>query len=93
MDIAVIVTVLGLILTGLNIIDKMYTAKERISDKSQKEALTQSDVSAIRSGNASILVAVDKIDAKIDNHAERITRVEERVVDHKARLDKLETKV
>ena len=92
MEIAVIVTGLGVILTVLNIIDRLMSSRNRIKEAGAREALTESDVRALRSGNATILVTLDKIDGKIDNHAERITRVEEKVQQAHRRIDKLESK-
>lgn len=92
MEIAVIVTGLGVILTVLNIIDRLMSSRNRIREAGAREALTESDVRALRSGNATILVTLDKIDGKLDNHAERITRVEEKVQQAHRRIDKLESK-
>ena len=92
MEIAVIVTGLGVILTVLNIIDRLMSSRNRIKEAGAREALTESDVRALRSGNATILVTLDKIDGKLDNHAERITRVEEKVQQAFRRIDKLESK-
>ena len=92
MEIAVIVTGLGVILTVLNIIDRLLSSRNRIKEAGAREALTESDVRALRSGNATILVTLDKIDGKLDNHAERITRVEEKVQQAFRRIDKLESK-
>lgn len=93
MDIAIIVTSLGVFLTILNILDRILSSRNRIKEAGAREALTEADVSALRSGNATILVTLDKIDGKIDNHAERITRVEERTNEAHKRLDKLENKL
>ena len=92
MEIAVVVTGLGVILTVLNIIDRLMSSRNRIKEAGAREALTESDVRALRSGNTTILVTLDKIDGKLDNHAERITRVEEKVQQAFRRIDKLESK-
>lgn len=90
MDIAVIVTALGVFLTILNILDRLWSSRNRIREAGAREALTGADVSALRSGNATILVTLDKIDGKIDSHSEKIIRLEERTSEAHKRLDKIE---
>ena len=93
MDIAIIVTALGVILTVLNILDRLWNSRNRLREDGAREALTQADVSALRSGNATILVTLDKIDGKMDKHSERITRAEEKISQHTQDISFLKTKV
>lgn len=91
--VAVAVSVLGVTLTVLNIVDRLFSTKDRIRRDGAIDAVTQSDITALRSGNASILVGLDKIDGKIDNHAERITRSEGKIEALETRVEKIENKM
>lgn len=93
MEVALIVTLAGLILTALNIADKIYTNKNRIKKDGAKEAVTEVDISTIKQGNASILVQLEKMDTKMDNFKERLIIVEESTKHAHKRLDTLEGQV
>lgn len=90
MELALIVTVIGLILTVLNILDKLVGNRDRVKREGAKQAITETDVSTIKQGNASILVQLDKMDNKMDNFAERLVRVEESAKSAHKRIDSLE---
>lgn len=88
---------LGMILTVLNIVDKLAARKkekEEKEDKIKTEAKTkyesESDLKAIRQGNASIMVQLDKMDGKMDSMNERLIRVEESTKSAHHRIDGLE---
>lgn len=90
MELALIVTVISLILTVLNILDKLISNRDRVKREGAKQAITETDVSTIKQGNASILVQLDKMDNKMDNFAERLVRVEESAKSAHKRIDNLE---
>lgn len=90
MEVALIVTLAGLILTFLNIADRIYNAKNKIKQEGAKEQVTQVDISTIKQGNASILVQLEKIDTKMDNYQERLIRVEESTKQAHKRIDGIE---
>lgn len=88
--IAIGATILGLILTILNIYDKVTTNRQRVLQQGASHQATESDMQVLRQGNASILVKLDKMDSKIDNMNERLIRVEESVKSAHHRIDGLE---
>ena len=90
MELALIVTVISLILTVLSILDKLISNRDRVKREGAKQAITETDVSTIKQGNASILVQLDKMDNKMDNFAERLVRVEESAKSAHKRIDNLE---
>lgn len=87
MELALMVTVISLILTVLNILDKLISNRDRVKREGAKQAITETDVSTIKQGNASILVQLDKMD---NNFAERLVRVEESAKSAHKRIDNLE---
>lgn len=89
---AIVIAVIGLLLTLLNIADRIYTNRNRIKQEGAKEQITQSDISAIRQGNATIMVQLDKMDTKMDNYQERLVRVEESTKSAHKRIDSLEVR-
>jgi len=93
-DIATIVIVAGFILTLLNIWDKYNTAKQKIKNEglleARREVTFETDISAIRQGNAAIMVQLDKVDIKMDNYQERLVVVEQSTKQAHKRIDRLE---
>ena len=47
MELALIVTVISLILTVLNILDKLISNRDRVKREGAKQAITETDVSTI----------------------------------------------
>lgn len=92
LELAVIVTVIGLILTLLNILDRIYANKKRIKDEGKQEQITSSDIEVLRQGNANISIQLDKMDSKMDNYQERLIRVEESAKSAHKRIDSLEVR-
>lgn len=90
MDSSTIVAILGIVLTILNIADRLYVNKRRLLDEGKTEQMTASDVQTLRQGNANILLQLDKMDTKMDNHNERLIRVEESIKSAHKRIDTLE---
>ncbi|PHV71920.1 hypothetical protein CS063_00110 [Sporanaerobium hydrogeniformans] len=90
METAVLVTILGLILTIINIADRLFNAKERVKAIGAKDAVTEVDISTIKQGNATILVQLEKMDTKMDNYQERLVRVEESAKQAHKRIDGIE---
>jgi hypothetical protein len=80
---SIIVMAAGLALTILNIWDKIKTT-------GKAEGITTSDITTIKTGNATILVQLDKMDNKMDNYQERLVRVEESSKQAHKRIDSLE---
>lgn len=93
--VAMIASSVGIILTVLNIWDKFTTARQRVKTDGMKEAKREvtfeSDISAIRLGNTSIMIQLDKVDTKMDNYHERLTRVEESASQAHKRIDRLDS--
>ena len=96
-----VTAVLGIILTILNIGDRIYTNKKRKREQidehqrrqreeGAREASTNANLDTIRQGNATILTQLDKMDLKMDQYGERITRCEESVKSAHHRIDGLE---
>lgn len=90
MNTAIIVTILGVVLTLLNIADRIYTHRKRLMEEGKKEQVTCNDIQAIRQGNANISLQLDKMDSKMDNYQERLIRVEESTKSAHKRIDTLE---
>ena len=87
--VAIGATILGLILTILNIYDKVTTNRQRVLQQGAGHQATESDMQVLRQGNASILVKLDKMDSKIDNMNERLIRAEESIKSAHHRIDEL----
>lgn len=92
LDIAIVATICGLVLTLLNILDKAYTNKRRISNDGAAQQSFKSDLQVLQQGNAAILVQLDKMNYKIDSMNERLIRVEESCKSAHHRIDNLEKK-
>lgn len=85
-----LVVVIGLVLTILNIIDKVYTAWDKSRQSGANQAITRVDIDILRQGNAEIGVKIDRMANKMDSHGERLTRVEESLKQAHKRMDSLE---
>lgn len=87
--VAIAAAIFGLLLTTLNIWDKLYTSRQRTMQQGASHQATESDMQVLRQGNASILVKLDKMDSKIDNMNERLIRAEESIKSAHHRIDEL----
>nr|WP_302600168.1 hypothetical protein [uncultured Cellulosilyticum sp.] len=65
-------------------------AKKEADKKVKESCETETDLKAIRQGNASIMVQLDKMDGKMDSMNERLIRVEESTKSAHHRIDGLE---
>lgn len=91
MEYLTIATVLfGLLLTCLNIWDKVNSNRQRVMQEGASHQATTSDMDVLRQGNATIIVQLDKMDSKMDNMNERLIRVEESTKSAHHRIDGLE---
>lgn len=87
---SIIIASIGLILTLLNITDRLYAQKTRTKQQGAQEQITQSDIHTLRQGNATISIQLDKIDNKMDSYQERLIRVEESTKHAHSRIDSIE---
>lgn len=88
--VAIGATILGLVLTILNIYDKVITNRQRVLQQGARNQSAENDIEVIRQGNASILLKLDKMDGKMDDINERLIRVEESTKSAHHRIDGLE---
>lgn len=88
--VAIGATILGLVLTVLNIYDKVITNRQRVLQQGARTQSAENDIEVIRQGNASILLKLDKMDGKMDDINERLIRVEESTKSAHHRIDGLE---
>ena len=91
--VAIAAAIFGLLLTIINIWDKLYTSRQRTMQQGASLQATESDMQVLRQGNASILVKLDKMDNKMDNMNERLIRVEESNKSAHHRIDGLEGRI